>query len=95
MTPQECEAMGEMMGRVMGQMMSGDMMSGGMTWGGTPWFGLIALALIAAIGAAIAVALARRPTGPAGDDPREILRRRFALGEINAEEFAAAQKVLG
>lgn len=95
MTAQECASMGEVMGGMMGQMMSGGMMSQGMTWSGLPWFALIVLGLIVVIGAAIAFAVVRRPTGSAGEDPREILRRRFARGELSAEDFAAAQKILG
>lgn len=87
--------MGEMSGGMMGQMMSGGMTSQGMTWSGMPWFGLIVLGLIVVIGAAIAFAVMRRPPGSAGENPREILRRRFARGELSVEDFAAAQKILG
>lgn len=94
MTAQECASMGDVMGGMMGQMMSGGMMSQGMAWGGS-WFALIVLGLIVLIGTAIAFAVVRRPTGSAGEDPREILRRRFARGELSAEDFAAAHKILG
>lgn len=95
MTPQECAAMGEMMGGMMGQMMNGGMMGAGWTWGGILWVGLLALAIIVAIGLAIGLLVSRRPAGPVAEDPREIVRRRFARGELNTEEFAAAMKTLG
>ena len=87
--------MGEMMGGMMGQIVNGGMMGGGWTWGGMLWFGLLALALIVAIGLAMGVLVSRRSTGPAADDPREIVRRRFARGELKTEEFAEAMKTLG
>lgn len=95
MTPDECAAMSQMMGGVMGQMMSGGMMGSGWGWGGIAWFGLLAVALIVAVGLAFAFVITRRSAGPATDDPREILRRRFARGELNADEFADAMKTLG
>jgi len=39
----------------------------------------------------------RRPTGPSsvgGDMPLEILKRRYASGEINADEFAKMKRDL-
>jgi putative membrane protein len=98
MTTEECAAMGEMMGGMMGQMMGGGMMGGGMMgggWSGMLWFGLLALAVIVAVGLALAFLVVRRPTGPAAEDPRDILRRRFARGELTADEFGAAMKALG
>jgi putative membrane protein len=86
--------MGEMMGGMMGQMMSGGTMGTGWTWGGMLWIGLLAVVLIAAVGLAVGLLASRRPTGPAAEDPREILRRRFAQGELSADEFAAAMKTL-
>lgn len=85
MTPETCVAMGQMMGGMMG--------AGGM-WEGTLWSGLLALGVILLVGLAIAYAIARRPIVSTGEDPRDILRRRFARGELSAEEFAAAKKVL-
>jgi putative membrane protein len=85
--------MGQMMGGMMGQMMGGGMMGAG--WGGVLGFGLLALAVIVAVGLALAFVVARRPAGPSAEDPREILRRRFARGELSADEFAAAMKTLG
>ena len=92
MTSESCQAMGEMMGGMMSQMMAGGMSGSGMMWGGVPWFGLIALGVILVVGLAVALAITRRPTG---DDSREILRRRFARGELSAAEFADALKALG
>jgi putative membrane protein len=80
--------MGEMMSGMMGQM------GGNMMWGGG-WFGLIFLAVLLVVGLAVAFAIARRPSAPSGDDAHEILRRRFARGEMTAEEFEAARKTLG
>jgi len=87
--------MGQMMSGMMGQMMSGGMMGTGGTWGGIPWLGLLTLAVMVAVGLALVIVIVRRPIGPVADDPREILRRRFALGELSADEFAAAMKTLG
>jgi len=91
MTTEQCQQMGQMMGGMMSGMM-GNLMDGGMGWGGFPWFGLIVLGVILVVGIALAFAIMRRPTS---DDAQEILRRRFARGELSAEEFAAAQKALG
>jgi uncharacterized membrane protein len=85
--------MGQMMGGMMGQMMGGGMMGPG--WGGLSWFGLLAVGAIVFGGLAIAYAIARRPTASTGEDPNEILRRRFARGELSAEDLGAARKVLG
>jgi uncharacterized membrane protein len=87
--------MGETMGGMAGQMMDGGMMSGGWTGAGMLWFALLALALIVAIGLAIGVLVSRRSTGSAENDPREIVRRRFARGELSTEDFAEAMKTLG
>lgn len=84
-----CEQIGEMMAGMMGQM------GGNMMWGGGPWFGLLVLAVILVVGVAVAFAIARRPTVPSADDAMEILRRRFARGDITVEEFEAARKMLG
>ena len=44
-------------------------------------------------------ASSQRPTGmtgmPSADDPFEILRRRYAAGEIDDEEYARRRKTLG
>lgn len=69
----------------MGQMMGGAM------WG-LPWLGLlVGLGLVLVLATvAVAVMFGRRGSDPA----KEILRQRFARGEINADEFAAAMKAL-
>ena len=95
MTPQECTAIGEMMTDMMGEMMNGPMMGAGWTWGGVLWLGLLGLALTVAIGLLIGLLLDRRSPGPPADDPREIVRRRFARGELSAQEYDAAMKTLG
>jgi hypothetical protein len=59
-------------------------------WTAGGWLSLLVAALIVS-----AIVLALRPRGPAADDPRGILRRRFARGEIVAEELAQAQRALG
>jgi uncharacterized membrane protein len=43
----------------------------------------------------LTLALVRRPAGQVGEDPRDILRRRFARGELSADDFDAAMKTLG
>lgn len=91
MTQEQCAAMGEMMGGMMSQMSGSGMMGG---WGSLFWFGLLLLVIIG-IAIALAVVFMRRPVGPVAEDPREILRRRFARGEINAQELADAMKTLG
>jgi uncharacterized membrane protein len=99
MTTQECAAMGEMMGGMMSQMASGGMMGTGMMSGGAAggmwWFGLLVLAVILAVGLMLTFALVRRPAGHVGEDPRDILRRRFARGELSSDDFDAAMKTLG
>jgi len=70
-------------------------MMGGMMGGfanGIPWFGLLSLATFLIVGLAIAYALARSRS--AGEYPLEIVRRRYARGELNADEFAAAKRAL-
>jgi uncharacterized membrane protein len=59
---------------------------------GNPWFGLLTLATFVVVGLAIAYALSRPRSG--GDEPLEIVRRRYARGELSADEFEAAQKAL-
>ena len=66
----------------------------------TFWIGLIALIILGirwllrqergnARGAGTA------PSGPSAEDPLEILRRRYAAGEIDDEEYARRRKTLG
>jgi len=79
-----CDAAG-MMGGTMGGMMGG-------IGTGIPWFGLLALATFLVVGLAIAYALSRPRSR--GDEPLEIVRRRYARGELSADEFEAAQTAL-
>lgn len=95
MTAEECLSMGERMATTMmgGGMMGGGMM-GGEGWGSLIGYGLLLLAVVI-IGVVLVFGVGRRPPGPAADDPREILRRRFARGDIDGDEFAARLKALG
>jgi putative membrane protein len=71
------------------------------SWGaGWGWFGLMHLAwwllVIAALVAVFRWGTAGRPRGePAPGRPLEILRERFARGEIDAQEFADRKRTLG
>ena len=56
---------------------------------------LLYLAVVVAVGASI-VAIGIRLAGVGrGDDSAKLLRERFARGEITAEEFETAKRVLG
>lgn len=68
------------------------MLGGGWMAGG--WLSLLVVALIGALVVA-AIVLAIRPRGRAAHDPDEILRQRFARGEISSEELAQARRALG
>lgn len=66
-------------------------MMGTMMWGGFVW-GLLVLGLLVVIaGAVISVILEGRRNGssasPTGDEALEVLRRRFAEGEIDEDEY--------
>jgi putative membrane protein len=76
-------------------------------WGmhsGSSWFALVLLlTLIASVVGALVWAKRAQPTsrrGPGGlspdspDDPEQILRRRFAAGEIDEDEFLRRMSVL-
>ncbi|MEV7572948.1 SHOCT domain-containing protein [Pseudarthrobacter sp. NPDC089323] len=92
----------------MGTMGYGDGMMGG--WNGNPMMGgwslawsVLALLLVLAAVASVALLVAwlvRRGTAPQGGVPRggqeagEILRRRFAAGEIDDEEYRRRLTVL-
>ena len=75
--------------------MNGSEMGNGWPWGGELWLGMLAIALIVAVGLVVGLLLNWRSPGPAADDPREIVRRRFARGELSAQEYDAAMKTLG
>jgi putative membrane protein len=68
-------------------------------WGGWGWMTLMPLVWIALIGVIVwaAVRLTQRPperAGPRRESPREILDRRFAAGEIDADTYTRARDTL-
>ncbi len=65
---------------------------GGWMTGG--WLGLFLVIALAAV-VVVGVALAMHSSGRSREDPAEILRRRFARGEISAEELDQARRTLG
>jgi putative membrane protein len=69
------------------------MMTGiwGMTLGGWIWMAIWVIALLAMVGLLVFGGRRRERA----DDPLEILRARFARGEISEEEFGHARDVLG
>jgi uncharacterized membrane protein len=70
----------------------GGLFDGG--WMAGAWLGLILFAILATLvvaGVVLAMRSGRRPA----EDPREILRLRFARGEISAEELEQASRALG
>ena len=76
--------------------MWGDWMSGyGMGWG---WFGfilMIAFWVLVILGIVYLVkALTGRGASPKEETPLDILKKRYAKGEIDAEEFARRKKDL-
>ena len=64
------------------------MMSGG------PWLWMLA-ALLAVTGLVVLIASVVGSSGNAGDEALNILRARFARGEIDADQFATATAALG
>ncbi|MFZ5854427.1 MAG: SHOCT domain-containing protein [Chloroflexota bacterium] len=68
------------------------MFGGGWMTGG--WLGLLLVAAVAAL-VIVGIVLAIRPRGRSTDDPIEIFRRRFARGEISADELEQAKRALG
>lgn len=70
----------------------GGALGGGWMAGG--WLALLVVAILAAL-VVVGIALAMRPGGRSTQDSREILRLRFARGEISADEFAQANRVIG
>lgn len=63
-------------------------------WMGGGWLGLLLGAAVVALVVA-GIVLAVRPRGGSSGDPVEILRARFARGEISAEEFEQTRRALG
>lgn len=63
-------------------------------WMGGGWLGLLLVAAIVAL-VVVGIVVAMRPRGRPSDGPVEILRARFARGEISAEEFEQARRALG
>jgi putative membrane protein len=61
-----------------------------MGWGDWLWMGVWILALVAMVWL-----LVRRPDAASpGDEPLEILRRRFARGELSQTDYEQAKRVL-
>ncbi len=92
---------GGMMGFGGGQMGSGIMggMMGGYGLNANPlgWIGMIALWAFVIGGIAMAAVWVARNAGkraPAGESPLEILKARYARGEITTEQYAEMKKML-
>lgn len=86
----------------MPEMGAGPMMGYGWSgWGGGFWMlgGLLLLIGVIIVVVWAVTAVSRGGRAPSGDPtratPNEILRERFARGEINEQEFEQAKKVLG
>jgi putative membrane protein len=61
-----------------------------MGWGGWLWMGIWIVALLAMVWL-----ITRRPDArPIDEEPLEILRRRFARGELSETDFEQAKRVL-
>lgn len=93
----QCTKMMRMMGSgMMGSgMMSGNMMGGmmaGMMW--PALLGGLLIAVLIAAGIVLLVRAARRPAPGARTAPLEILRERFARGEIDIEQYQQRASVL-
>jgi len=73
-----------------------EMMTGiewGMGLGGWLWM-ILAVVLVVAVVVVLVAAIARRDR-PAADDAAEILKARFARGEISQAEYEQARRLLG
>ena len=87
---------GGMMSGMMDGMMDGGMMDGGMMMPLWIFASLVVIGIIAA--AVLAASAARRAAVPApqrAETPLAILRRRYAAGEIDAEQFQKMKVELG
>ena len=70
---------------------------GGSGFGSGPWvlwLGVVLQTLVV-VGAAVAAFVILSRTRPFAESPLEILRRRYAAGEISKEEFESARRTLG
>lgn len=67
----------------------------GMTLGGWIWMAVWVVALLAMVWLLVSGDRVRGRDRDRGDDPLEILRRRYANGEMSEEEFRHARDVLG
>ena len=75
-----------------GSCLGWDGVYGGWIPGG--WLGLFLVTAVAAV-VVVGIVLALRSSGRSRGNPTEILRRRFARGEISAEELDHARRTLG
>jgi putative membrane protein len=73
---------------MMGGMMSGGMMSGGTYWLASPWYWLgWALVVAVVLWLIIAIPRALRRPSVSAETPQQILKRRYARGDISSEQF--------
>ena len=72
-------------------------MMGGFDWGmglgGWLWM-VLAVVLVVAVALVVVAAISRRDRPPI-DDAAQILKARFARGEISKEEYEQARRLLG
>ena len=87
----------------------GDMMSGGYMMGGGLLWGLLALLVLLVLTAAVvalvvyavrhgnagSAAQGRSPLASSSDPAADLLRRRYAAGEIDDEEFTRRSELIG
>jgi len=95
---QMMNSMGSMMSNgMMGGMMNGNMMGSGLWWA-SPWYWLgwawvLALLVLIVIAFVWSMRRASRPA-PNTESPFDILKRRYARGEISPEQFEAMKRQL-
>ncbi len=65
----------------------------GMGLGGWLWM-ILGVVLVVALVWAVVAAIPRRDR-PTGEDPAQILKARFARGDISQEEYEQARRLLG